>query len=212
MASCVCFDSAVKPNAAAIHRVSAPEVEGLLRDHLVPQFGAAVEASLGDLMTSVKRIEIEAEAIRITLLRAKTPRSLIAGCEDVHENPSLVVMTLPIRCKLRGGRTWITPPAGSETRRKTKRDPVLLRGLRQAHRLAAAMGWRCSDGTVDLQAAKAPASAYDRRLCRLAFLAPDIQRLVLEGRQPAGLNLEILVKVSIPTSWGPAQGMFFASG
>jgi hypothetical protein len=40
-----------------------------------------------------------------------------------------------------------------------------------------------------------------RKLCRLAFLAPDIQRRILEGRQPPGVNLEMLVQVAIPTSW-----------
>ena len=78
---------------------------------------------------------------------------------------------------------------------------MLIRGLRQAHRVAAEIGWRCADGTVDLQTGRSLESAYTRKLCRLAFLAPDIQRLILEGRQPAGTNLEMLVHVGFPTSW-----------
>lgn len=191
----------VKSNPNALRRVSAPEVEALLRDQLIQHFGAAVDASLDDLLGPVRRIEIEAEAMRVTLHRAGLSRATIARCEALHEEPSLLLLSLPIRCRLRGGRTWITPPGGGQAERISKRDPVLVRGLRQAHRLAAAMGWRCSDGYVDLQSAKAPASAYDRKLCRLAFLAPDIQRLILEGRQPVGTNLEMLVQVSVPTSW-----------
>ncbi|WP_305595108.1 recombinase family protein [Phenylobacterium sp.] len=191
----------VKPNANAIHRVPASEIEALLRDQLIAPLGAAVDASLNDLLASVSRIEIEAEAVRVILMRSKVGRSALAGCDPVHDDPARVMLTLPIRCRIRGGRTRIVPPAGSESQRKRRRDPVLIRGLRQAHRLAAAMGWRCSDGTIDLHGARAPKSAYDRKLSRLAFLAPEIQRLILEGRQPIGTNLEMLVHVAFPTSW-----------
>jgi hypothetical protein len=47
-----------------------------------------------------------------------------------------------------------------------------------------------------------------RKLCRLAFLAPDIQRRILEGRQPPGVNLEMLVQVAIPTSWAAQRRAF----
>ncbi len=47
----------------------------------------------------------------------------------------------------------------------------------------------------------APGSPYDNRIQRLAFLAPDIQRAIIEGRQPIGLNLERLVKTNLPLSW-----------
>jgi site-specific DNA recombinase len=191
----------VKQNPDAIRRVSAPEVEQVLRDQLRAPLGAAEDAGLDTLLGSVKRVEIEAEAARVTLLRARVMRSALSTCESVHDEPTRVVLTLPIRCRLRGGRTWVLPPARSQALRKTKRDPVLIRGLRQAHRVAAEIGWRCADGTVDLQTGRSPDSAYTRKLCRLAFLAPDIQRLILEGRQPIGTNLKLLVQVAIPTSW-----------
>jgi site-specific DNA recombinase len=36
---------------------------------------------------------------------------------------------------------------------------------------------------------------------RLAFLAPDIQRDILAGRQPARLNVERLRKMALPLNW-----------
>jgi hypothetical protein len=36
---------------------------------------------------------------------------------------------------------------------------------------------------------------------RLAFLAPDLQRDILAGRQPPELNLERLRKMAIPLDW-----------
>jgi site-specific DNA recombinase len=50
----------------------------------------------------------------------------------------------------------------------------------------------------------APANPHERKLCRLAFLAPDIQKRILQGRQPRGLTLDQLINAPIPTAW-PAQ-------
>jgi len=47
----------------------------------------------------------------------------------------------------------------------------------------------------------APASAYERRLLRLALLAPDIQRDILAGRQSARFNLEFFMSRQIPLDW-----------
>jgi DNA invertase Pin-like site-specific DNA recombinase len=198
----------VKRNPDAIRRVSAPELEQLLRDHLTAPLGASDDAGLETLLGSVKRVEIEAEEVRVTLLRARVTRTALAICEPVQDDPTRVVLTLPIRCRIRGGRTWVLPPGGSETRRGSRRDPVLIRGLRRAHRLAAEIGWRCADGSVPHQTGRSPESAYMRKLCRLAFLAPDIQRRILEGRQPPGVNLEMLVQVAIPTSWAAQRRAF----
>ena len=46
-----------------------------------------------------------------------------------------------------------------------------------------------------------PVSPYDRKILRLAFLAPDLQRDILAGRQPRSLNLEGLRKIEIPLAW-----------
>ena len=48
---------------------------------------------------------------------------------------------------------------------------------------------------------EAPKSPYERNLLRLALLAPDLQRDILSGRQPAHLNLERLMKSPIPIDW-----------
>ena len=52
-----------------------------------------------------------------------------------------------------------------------------------------------------------PTSPYDRSILRLAFLAPDIQSALLEGRQPYHLNLEIMKKMDLPISWSEQRRM-----
>lgn len=78
-----------------------------------------------------------------------------------------------------------------------------IRGLRQAHKIAAGLGWRAGDGAF-AGSGGAPTSSYERRLWPLVFLAPDIQQAILEGRQPPALTLHQLLKMRLPTSW-PGQ-------
>ena len=47
----------------------------------------------------------------------------------------------------------------------------------------------------------APPSPYERMILRLAFLAPDLQRDILAGLQPAGVNLEIFRTIEVPPAW-----------
>ncbi len=44
-------------------------------------------------------------------------------------------------------------------------------------------------------------ASYLRRLMGAAFLAPDIQRAILEGSQPAGLTALQLINAGIPLAW-----------
>ena len=46
-----------------------------------------------------------------------------------------------------------------------------------------------------------PTSPYQRKIMRLAFLAPDLQRDILAGRQPPALNLQQVMEMAIPMSW-----------
>lgn len=79
--------------------------------------------------------------------------------------------------------------------RQPQHDQVLIEALRKAHSMLAI----ANDGmpTLDM----APASPYERRLMKLAFLAPQIQRNILDGRQPANLTLERLIHQGFPVSW-----------
>lgn len=47
-----------------------------------------------------------------------------------------------------------------------------------------------------------------RKVSRLAFLAPDIQRAILDGRQPAGLTLKAMRLSSLPCDWEARRRLF----
>jgi hypothetical protein len=53
-----------------------------------------------------------------------------------------------------------------------------------------------------------PTSPYRRKLVRLAFLAPSIQKAILHGEQPQGLTLAKLMSANIPLDWTEQQRQF----
>jgi hypothetical protein len=152
------------------------------------------------LLKPVRRVEVMPQELRITLEAKALPRDVRDRLSPCDTHRDCVVLVAPVRCQARGGRTWVLTPTGSSAIQKARRDPVLIRGLRQAHRVAATLGWRASDGAFD-GPGKAPTSSYERRLWPLVFLAPDIQQAIMEGRQPAALTLDQMLKMRIPTSW-----------
>lgn len=180
-------------SADAIRRIPADAVESLVLDRLVGLVRTKAGTALGDLVGAIRRVDIDAASVRITLTRSSLATSGGNALEPHAKERNLAVLHLPISCRFRGGRTWIMSPPSSDGLAPGRRDPVLIRALRQSHKLAAGMGWRCVDGAMEDARGKAPASAYERRLCRLAFLAPDLQRRIMEGRQPPALNLERLI-------------------
>jgi hypothetical protein len=112
-------------------------------------------------------------------------------------------LELPIRMRLRGGRTTIEAAAGAEPA-ISRRDPVLIKALRAAHALLAPS----AEGMPYLD--DAPTAAYQRRLVRLAFLAPDLQAAILDGRQPAGLTIDRLIQAPLACSWAAQIAAFKA--
>jgi hypothetical protein len=139
------------------------------------------------LASRVRRLEVRPDEARLTL----DPTLLFAndhpdlGFEDLQHRllpgeraamsdgprPALTIV-IPGRLQFRGGRTWC-----SEAARPPKVDPVLVRGLKAAHRLAAKHG--IGPARVS-PAARAPSDPYERKLCALVLLAPDIQERILE--------------------------------
>ncbi len=52
-----------------------------------------------------------------------------------------------------------------------------------------------------IAAATRHTDSYIRSRAQLAFLSPAIQRAILEGRQPADLKLERIIRKPVPLDW-----------
>jgi hypothetical protein len=85
---------------------------------------------------------------------------------------------------------------------KCEPDKTLIQALRNAYELLR----KTSPGGVigrpeSLVIDATPRRPDDRNLCRLVFLAPDIQSAILDGRQPHTLTLARLLETKIPPNW-----------
>jgi hypothetical protein len=87
-------------------------------------------------------------------------------------------------------------------------DATLLKALRSAHAWQLKLDASPMTHPRDLESARAAADSYIRKLTPLAFLAPDIQRAIAEGRQPAGLTLQQMMGGKLPLAWADQRAAF----
>ncbi len=188
----------------AIRRVTAEAIHEIVCTAVGPRIVGG-DCEIQSVARAIRRVEVLPDDVRIVLLSDRLTPGGRKGLKS--EDGGVVSLTVPVRCKLRGGRVDQVLPPGTE-RKRIKRDPTLIRALQQSHRLAKAMGWRAADGSLDDGPMKGPKSAHERKLVRLAFLDPDLQRAILEGRQAPGLTLASLLHEPIPTDWADQRRAF----
>jgi hypothetical protein len=117
---------------------------------------------------------------------------------DDADDPAHLRIIASVRVRNRRGTIEIMSGDGPRIRR----DPILINALRRAHAMI-------EFDSKSLPICRAvPETQYSRRLVRLAFLAPDLQKMIISGRQPAGLNLEQLMTPPLPVDWGEQRKRF----
>ena len=93
-----------------------------------------------------------------------------------------ITLNVPVVLKHRAGRSWFENAAAGAPRRRP--DRTLIAGLRRAHAELAKAGIHPCNSAVSWRDAVGINDSYLRSLVPLAFLAPDIQAAIMEGRQP----------------------------
>lgn len=111
--------------------------------------------------------------------------------ERIHVTEDVVWVHIPRRLKFRGGRAWLSGDAP----KRSRVSPPLAKAVKRAHELVETH--MDADGVLQ----EAPVTVHERRLIRIAWLAPDLQQAMLDGRQKSGLCLEDFKHLSIPLCW-----------
>jgi DNA invertase Pin-like site-specific DNA recombinase len=117
-----------------------------------------------------------------------------------------VRIVLPLRLQLRGGRTSFT--GGASDLRAARVDRGLFEALRSSHAELLILGVSPLSPATAVVDGKAPGGPHRRQLSRLPFLAPDLQRDILEGAQPGWLKLRTLLKTELPLLWSEQSALF----
>jgi len=205
----------------SIRRVPADAIETLVRDCLHKLAAGRVV----DIKALVARVEVQVSTVQLLIRRvawfkrASDPQSELEvltkrlgpgeRITPVADDDTLLRITLPCRLDFKCGRVWITDEAGWALVTRAEPDLTLISALQNAYKLLAGASQVPTMGRPeDLMITSIPKRPYDRYLSRLAFLAPDIQTVILEGRQPHTLSLARLMEFPIPPLWEDQRRVF----
>jgi site-specific DNA recombinase len=190
------------PQTPVLRRVAANALEARVAQIILRLLALVA----GDPLIVPLRVEVLPTALNIllpvTALASLRPR--LAPDETVARDavePARLRLACPLGLEQRGGRTEVLASAEGGLRQ----DPALVGALRKAHALV-------HRDLRELPRVEAgPASPYQRRLIRLAFLSPDLQQAILEGRQPPDLTLARLMDSEIALCWEAQARQFGAA-
>jgi hypothetical protein len=119
----------------------------------------------------------------------------------LHDAGALTV-TVPMTFRKRGGRKLVIAPNGADAwvLPRARIDNTMVKALARAHRWKKQLDSGRFQTVQDLAEAEKINPSYIARVLRLTLLAPDIVEAILDGRQPAGLQLDDLL-APFPVEW-----------
>lgn len=102
----------------------------------------------------------------------------------------------------RGGKTVIVLPDGSRgvVRQEAKIDNTMVKVIARGFRWQRLLCNGTCSTIEDLAAAEKINPSYVSRILRLAYLSPKIVQAILDGKQPAWLTMNHLLK-PFPLDW-----------
>jgi hypothetical protein len=122
---------------------------------------------------------------------------------NLGEKNGTISVQIPLRLRHQGGRKLMVAPDGGVTAwapPRSRVDSAMVKAIARAHRWRRMLENGAYATITELAAAEKINQSYVCRLLRLTLLAPDIVERFLDGRQPAGLQLAMLLR-PLPIDW-----------
>ena len=116
-----------------------------------------------------------------------------------------ITVRVPLMIRTRGGRKIVVAPDGSliptaERRMTAPSDPALVKALARAFRYQKLLDQGHYRSISEMASAEHLDRGYLGRLLLLTLLAPDLVQAIMDGRQPEGLTLPVLLG-PLPVAW-----------
>jgi hypothetical protein len=118
----------------------------------------------------------------------------------VSADGETITVHIPITFRKRGGRKLVVTPDGAAWAPQPRVDNAMVKALARAFRWRKMLDTEMYATLEELARAKGVHATYVSRVLRLTLLAPDIVEAILDGRQPAGLQLDDLLE-GVPLGW-----------
>jgi len=208
------------PTDTIIRRAPADVLEARVTSCLERLSGSAKF----DVAAIVARVEVHPTTIQLVVRRAamfrrasnpeteyQTLAARLGSAEPIAReacDDSLIRITIACRLKRSAGRGWMLEGRGLSGSGKPQPDRFLIRALRSAHEILKGDSEIPLGQPENFPLESAPKGPHFGKLCRLAYLAPDIQAAILEGRQPLDLTQSRLLDTEIPILWDDQRRLF----
>jgi hypothetical protein len=118
----------------------------------------------------------------------------------VSADGETITVHVPLTFRKRGGRKLVVTPDGAEWAPRPRVDNAMVKALARAFRWRKLLDEGVHGTLEDLARAKGVHATYVSRVLRLTLLAPEIVETILDGRQPAGMQLDDFLK-GFPLEW-----------
>jgi hypothetical protein len=124
------------------------------------------------------------------------------GRPTLSKDGRTMTVHIPITLRYQGGRKQVVTPAGATPWIPTpsRVDNTIVKAIVRAHRWRDILESGRYATVRDLAKAEAINESYLGRILRLTLLSPSIIEAILEGRQPATLELDDPLK-QFPIEW-----------
>ena len=129
------------------------------------------------------------------------------GRPTLSKDGRTITVRIPISLRHQGGRKQVVTPAGATpwVPARTRIDSTLVKAIVRAHRWRDMLESGDYATVRDLAKAEAINESYLGRVLRLTLLSPKIIEAILEGKQPATLELDDLLE-QFPIQWDQQLG------
>lgn len=182
--------------------IAAPIVSGASAE-TIGLVSAAVgallaDASTEDILCLVERADITPGTIRLQISAARLAARLALDIDALDADR--LVTSHPFQLRKRGVETRVVLADAP-----TSQDEVLIRNIARAHAWLA----RIKAGETFAQVSDAEGTSKRRiqQMIDLAFLAPDIVRDVMDGRQPLGFTSDWCKTHELPSDWSKQRAL-----
>jgi DNA invertase Pin-like site-specific DNA recombinase len=205
---------------SALHDAIEPLAADAVTTEAVLFEGAELERRFTDLpahgkratlLSLVERVEVDSNAIRISVNRAALiALSRLKGMSYEESAPLLLTIPVTLARRAREVKLSIPPePGGTET----LVNPALVKLIAKAHAARKALLDDSGRSLKAIAQEQGHEPHYFSVLIKLGYLAPDIVAAILEGRQPAELTRQKLARIrEVPVNWSEQRKLLGFAG
>ena len=154
------------------------------------------------MIALVTRVDVHADRLGVHLLPDRLDKTLrgddsqLPPASDVVDRSQWLSLEIPARLRRTGMEVRLIVEGRDPYDSRTRPDPSLTKLIVKANQLHDKLVHSGGQSLELIAAQEGMTGSYFTRVVRLAWLAPDITRVILDGRQPYGLTAAQLLSKS----------------